>query len=199
MVERLNLSQGNLELLFKEQSFSFNVRFATARDIDKLIPLINTAYMYENEGAEAFKNPDALRVNETSIREVMKDSSIIVISKAEARAERILGCMQYKEIPPSEGSGSVQDTNAYFGMLAVDKDIQRQGIGTRLVGIAEAIAAFSGRDILEIQVVDKSTHLLRWYSRLGYREFGRRDWGAPFLTTPCQFVLMKKTIPVGQL
>lgn len=84
-------------------------------------------------------------------------------------------------------------------MLAVDKDIQRQGIGTRLVGIAETIASFRGRDLLEIQVVDKSTHLLRWYSRLGYQEFGRKDWNAPFLTKPCQFILMKKRISVVEL
>lgn len=194
MIERPNLSRGNLELVFKEQSLPFDVRFATASDIDRLVSLINTAYMYENEGAEAFKNPDALRVNEASVREVMEDSSVIVISKTEAGAERILGSMQYKEIPPSEGSGSVQDTNAYFGMLAVDTNIQHQGIGTRLVGVVEKIAAFRGRQLLEIQVVDKSTHLLHWYSRLGYQEFGRRDWNAPFLTKPCQFVLMKKNI-----
>lgn len=103
MVERPNLYQGNLELLFKEQSLPFDVRFATADDINTLVPLINTAYMYENEGAEAFKNPDALRVNETSVREVMEDSSVIVLSKTEAGSERILGCMQYKEILPSEG------------------------------------------------------------------------------------------------
>ena len=199
MTERLSLSQNHLELFLKEQELPFDVKIAMPSDIGQLIPLINEAYRYENEGPMAFKNPENLRVDEDSLRKAMEDGFVIGATRKEEDEERILGCVQYKEIPPSEGSGSEQDTNAYFGMLAVNVDLQKQHIGTRMAGLAESIAAFRNRRILEIQVINHSAHLLRWYPKLGYEEFGRKDWNAPFLTKPTKFVLMKKKIPTDKL
>mgnify|MGYP001588842460 CR=1 FL=1 len=198
MIESHKLNLDTLAELSIEQNLPCNVRLATTDDIDKLIPVINTAYMFENKGPRAFKKPDSLRVNEATLREAMNEGFLIVVSKLDEGEEHFLGCVHYKEIPPSEGSGTEQDTNAYFGMLAVDVNTQRQGLGTHLVCMAEAIAAFRGCERIEIQVVDKSTHLLDWYGRLGYQEFGRRDWNSPVLSEPRQLVLMEKIISASR-
>lgn len=191
MVER---PTGNVESLFAERRLPFDVRVASPSDIPALIPLINAAYLYENEGADAFKYPDALRVDETSLQTAFEEGTVIVATRTDEDGERILGCIQYKEVRPSEGSLSTQDANGYFGMLAVDPTLQGQRIGSHLVGLVEGIATAQGHDTMEIQVVDRSQSLLEWYSRLGYERFAQREWNAPFLTKPTQFILMEKNI-----
>ena len=115
MNELLNLGQ-YLDEAREKKALSFGVRLATLDDIDQLVPLINTAYMYENEGATAFKKPDALRINLESLTEAIHENSIIVATQSGDMGERIVGSIQYKEIPPSPGSSSTQHINAYFGM-----------------------------------------------------------------------------------
>ena len=149
-------------------------------------------YLYENEGEMAFKQRERVRADAESVVEAMREGLVLVATKQGDEGEQIIGCMQYKEISSAEGSASGQETSAYFGLFAVDQRLQRGGIGRDMVGLAEWIAEARGRDLMEIQVVDKSTHLLDWYGKLGYEEFARVDWDAPFLTKACQFVLMQK-------
>lgn len=174
-----------------------DVRLATPADADQLIPLINKAYDYENIGEQAFKQSDAVRINEQSLAETLRDGIVVVVLEPGIGSESILGCINYKDIPTSQGSTSTQGTNGYFGMLAVDNDFRGRKIGERLVTIAETIAASKGRERMEIQVVNESAYsdiLFSWYPKLGYREFGRKDWNAPVLTKPRHFVLMEKAI-----
>ncbi|OGK18925.1 hypothetical protein A3B50_04620 [Candidatus Roizmanbacteria bacterium RIFCSPLOWO2_01_FULL_40_42] len=190
--ELLRIFQADLQHVTKERNLPFQMRLATVDDIPALVPLICAAYLYENEGEMAFKQRERVRADAESVVEAMREGLVLVATKQGDEGEQIIGCMQYKEISSTEGSASGQETSAYFGLFAVDQRLQRGGIGRDMVGLAEWIAEARGRDLMEIQVVDKSTHLLDWYGKLGYEEFARVDWDAPFLTKACQFVLMQK-------
>ena len=175
----------------KESYFNFTLRFATEADIESLIPMVNEAYRYENIGDMAFKKSESLRIDPQSFQEIIENDAIFVAVNAN---KQIIGCFQYKEIPASLVSGSTQDTNAYFGLLTVDPNLQRQGFGKKLVKSAEIIARARGRRVMEIQIVEHSSNLLDFFDKLGYKKFGMKDWSAPFLTKPTQFVLMSKTL-----
>ena len=65
---------------------------------------------------------------------------------------------------------------------AVARSWQGQGIGTSLVGAAEALAAERGFGAVELGVEDSNPRARRLYERLGYRSVARNDFryeGAP--------------------
>lgn len=189
MTEALRIQPDTIrDLLQKETGLPFGLRIVTEQDIEPLVPLINSAYQYENDEG-SFKDPAALRSTPETIKLAMEEGVVVVATNPQSR--EIIGVFQYKDIPQQEGS---EELVGYFGMLAVNPDLQGKGIGGRIVGIAENIARSRGRNTMQIQVVNHSTHLLDWYSRLGYQEFDRTDWQAPFLRKKTQFVLMNKPL-----
>jgi predicted N-acetyltransferase YhbS len=192
MAERLKITQKDLDLLPLTSSLPFRLRIATVRDLGNLVSLINEAYMYENVGAGAFKKPNALRSDPAVIEEAMAEGVILI---AESHRGQTIGSIQYKEILPTPNSDSPNLKNGYFGMLAVDPYVQGQGTGSLLVHASELVAKSKRLPQMEIQVVDHSAHLLTWYAKLGYREFGRKNWDGPaVITRPTQFVLMRKNL-----
>lgn len=191
MTESLRTSANNVkDLLIKESDPNFDLRLGKIDDISELMLLVNSAYLYENEGEKSFKKRYALRTSRRTIRQAMEEGIVIVATNNQGSGD-IIGCFQYKEIPASEES---EELNGYFGMLAVDTDLQRRGVGRSLVQMAEVIARWRGRNAMQIQVVNHSQDLLDWYSRRGYQEYERIDWEASFLTKPSQFVLMSKPL-----
>ncbi len=192
MTELIGFSPSILDRINKEKDSPLRFRFATEDDIGVLVPLVNGAYMYENEGEKAFKQREALRTSNDAMKTTLNDGVVIVATSP--KTGEIFGCVQYKEIPASVGSGSDQDINAYFGMLTVDPTFQGRAYGLRLMKAAEEIGRARGKSTIEIQVVNHSTHLLDLYGRFGYREFGQTAWNAPFLTRPTHFLLMSKSL-----
>lgn len=178
--------------LSKESDERVLFRAATIDDAEAIIPIVNAAYAYENEGENAFRPPDRMRLNDITFGQAIEEGVMIVATDPQTGV--INGCVQYKEVQASEGSGSDQDINAYFGLLAVNPNLQRGGIGMRLLKAAEEIGRARGRNTMEIQVVNHSSHLLDVYGKRGYQEFRRVDWQANFLTKPSQFVLMSKPL-----
>jgi ribosomal protein S18 acetylase RimI-like enzyme len=62
----------------------------------------------------------------------------------------------------------------YVNMLAADPCYRRQGFGTRLLGVADEIAAAAGCKGLSIIVSDGNVGARRLYERCGYVEMARR-------------------------
>ena len=61
---------------------------------------------------------------------------------------------------------------AYFGMLSIDPDKQRQGAGRRLVDAVESRARERGCRFMDLHLVDLREELTPYYRRLGYVECG---------------------------
>jgi GNAT superfamily N-acetyltransferase len=62
------------------------------------------------------------------------------------------------------------DTTAYFGLFAVEPDLQAGGIGRRVLAEAERTVVARWRStVMEMQVVGQRPELIDWYVRRGYR------------------------------
>lgn len=61
----------------------------------------------------------------------------------------------------------------YVGKLAVEPDLQGQGIGTRLMRAVEDLARERGKDAIELQTRVELTANHAAFARLGFRETGR--------------------------
>jgi GNAT superfamily N-acetyltransferase len=60
--------------------------------------------------------------------------------------------------------------------FAVDPSVQRRGLGTRLLELAERRASETGAAGIALDTSEHAGHLIDWYSRLGYRLVEHVDW-----------------------
>jgi GNAT superfamily N-acetyltransferase len=64
----------------------------------------------------------------------------------------------------------------YFAQFGVKADLQRQGIGVRLLRAVEEQARLRGAVELACDTAEGAQHLRAWYGREGFREVGSMDW-----------------------
>src|SRR5215831_16625229 len=126
------------------------IRLATAADRHRLIPLINSAFAIETflEGT---------RTDEERLSAMMQKGEILV---AEDPSGRILGSI-YAEFRGNRG---------YLGMLAVDPEQQRAGIGQQMLSAAENHFRARGCVAIDITVLSLRPELLPIYRHLGFIE-----------------------------
>ncbi len=86
------------------------------------------------------------------------------------------------------------DTTGYIGMVSVTPTLQKQGLGTRLVRIAEALCEAMGTTTIRLQVVNLREELGRWYQGLGYRPVGTAPYDHRPVKQPCHFVEMQRSV-----
>jgi GNAT superfamily N-acetyltransferase len=97
----------------------------------------------------------------------------------------------------------LREDTAEFGLLAVDPEHGGRGVGRALVDFAERVHDV---DWMELELlVPKAPHankqrLHEWYSRLGYREWRRRDFAVAYpepgelLAAPADLVGYRKSL-----
>ena len=151
------------------------VREATAGDAGRVAALINDAYRVE----EFFKIGD--RIDVPAVLEKMRHGRFVLLEEAEA----IVGCV-YVEVTGAVG---------YFGLLSIDPSRQKQGLGSRLIALAEDSCREAGCTEMELEVVNLRTELPPYYRRFGYDEQGTRSFpDTERSTKPCHFVVMRKRL-----
>lgn len=65
------------------------------------------------------------------------------------------------------------DHTAYFGLFAVDPDLQARGVGREFLLAAEHFVRETwAADLMRMQVINARTELIEWYERRGYRRTG---------------------------
>ncbi len=170
-------------------AISASARRATVADAAAIADLVNQAYR-----AEAFF-VDGNRTSAAEITELLDEGEFLVIDGPRGLAGSIfVDAYGANEGTNDVGHGAVKHSKV--SMVSVDPDMQRLGIGRRLVAIAEALSSALGCDAVTLDVVSAREDLLRWYRGLGYREVG----AAPYLhrptKVPCHFVLFEKSLPV---
>lgn len=152
-----------------------SARIAGPGDVPALTTLINEAYLVE----AFFKRGD--RTDPLEIAALMRKGRFLVLGVG----ERLQGCV-YVEVNGDQG---------YFGMLSIDPPSQKQGLGARLVGAAEALCRAEGCTRMELQVVSLRTELPPYYCKLGYVEAGVREFvQSDEWTRPCHFIVMSKLL-----
>lgn len=157
---------------------SASVRRAVVADAPALAQLVNRAYSVE----QFFVDGD--RTDAAELARMMQSGTFLVLDHADDRG---IAAAVYVAVTGDAG---------YFGMLAVGPGLQGQGIGKRMVRIAEALAEAAGCTRMTMKIVNLREELGRWYRSLGYREVGTAPYVAHRpVKRSCHFVEMAR--PLG--
>lgn len=79
---------------------------------------------------------------------------------------------------------------ASFGQFAVRPALQGRGLGSRLLDLCEQRARETGARELACDTAEPAGHLIRFYTRRGYRQVGTADWSS----TNYRSVILSKQI-----
>jgi N-acetylglutamate synthase-like GNAT family acetyltransferase len=155
-----------------------DIRFAEESDLPALTALINKAFKVE----AFFIVRDRLMPEET--RQYFQKGRFLI-----AEENNTLAGAVYVEL---------RGDRSYLGLLSVDPDRQKSGLGRRLTAAAEEFAREMGAHHMDITVVNLRTELPPFYRKLGYIDDGTapvRPDMIPRLLQPCHFIKMTK--PLG--
>jgi GNAT superfamily N-acetyltransferase len=147
------------------------IRLATADDASAIAALINQAFSVEKFFIEG---------NRTSAEEVRT-----MMTRGEFLVLENFAAVVYVELRGERG---------YFGMLSVDPARRKEGLGRRLVEIAEQRCRDAGCRIMELQTVNLRLELAPYYRKLGYIESGTAPFESERLKRPAHFVKMEKAL-----
>src|SRR6516225_6942212 len=101
-----------------------NLRTATDTDVQAIVDLVNRAFAVEL----FFKTGD--RTDEAQVRELMYDGQFLLLSDGDT----LSACVYVK----------LNHDRCYIGLLAVDPDKQKSGIGARMMHEAEDLGRRAG-------------------------------------------------------
>jgi N-acetylglutamate synthase-like GNAT family acetyltransferase len=145
------------------------VRRATAADVPVLVQVINRAYRVE----AFFVTGD--RVTPSQVEERFRRPQAVFLVIDDDAPGRLAGCV-FVEVRQERG---------YFGLLSVDPDRQKQGLGRALVQAAEEHCRAAGCRHIDLDMVNLRDELPAFYQGLGYQTIGQ----APFPEEQAQRLL----------
>jgi ribosomal protein S18 acetylase RimI-like enzyme len=161
----------------QDRSVAASARRATVKDAEAIATLVNAAYQAEHFFVEGN------RTNTTEIVEMLNQGEFLVIDGTDGLA----GTVFLRAYDVANG-------NSYISMVAVAPNLQGAGIGSRLLGTAEALAAALGCQTATLQVVNVREDLVRWYKAAGYQPGATQPYTHRPTKIPCYFVTFSKQI-----
>jgi ribosomal protein S18 acetylase RimI-like enzyme len=145
-------------------------RLAEDKEAEQISALVNGAYRGET-GLRGWTSESRIiggsRVDAAQVREIVaaKDHFILLACSSSA-PDQLLGCVHVEK----------KDGEAYFGMLAVNVELQARGVGAFLLRAAEDFARDRlGARRMMMTVIASRTELIAWYERRGYRATGETE------------------------
>jgi predicted N-acetyltransferase YhbS len=152
------------------------IRLAEAADIEALTAVINAAF---HKAESFFIEHD--RVDREVVRAFMEKGKFIV-----ADDDALLAGCVYVEL---------RGDRAYLGLLSVDPERQKSGLGSRLMTEAENFCAQAGCKFMDLRIASVRQELPAFYAHRGYVETGTAPFPAEVVTKiPCHFVNMAKPL-----
>ena len=89
----------------------------------------------------------------------------------------LIGTIVFKPMANTRGSPWLDRPDvASLAQFAVDPSWQSQGLGGRLMALAEARAAQTGAAEIALDTAESARHLIDWYARRGYRRIEYAQW-----------------------
>jgi len=154
-------------------------RLANPADLDLLVSFINETFVHDNY----FKR--TTRTSHELMAEYLQKGQFLLLEED----GKLIGLI-YAELR-GEGRG-------HLGMVAVDPEKQRSGIGRQLQQAGEEFCREHGCHIVDLSVVNLRPALVTRYQQLGYRVVGEAPYERPeILLQPCHFILLEKDLPSG--
>jgi N-acetylglutamate synthase-like GNAT family acetyltransferase len=152
------------------------VRVATLADAEAITSVINAAF----RRAESFFI-DRNRVDLKDVRSLLGKGTFLIADDGGV----VIGCV-YLEL---------RGDRAYLGLLSVDPQRQKGGLGSTLMTASERHCADAGCQFLDLQIVNLRTENHAFYTRRGYVETGTAPFPAELRTKlSCHFVKMSKPL-----
>ena len=153
-----------------------HLRVAEILDAEAIVSVINSAFRH----AESFLI-DQDRINVETVCGLLQKGSFLVADDL-----GVLCCCVYVE-PRGDRS--------YLGLLSVDPQRQKSGLGSKLMQAAEDHCAKAGSRFMDLRIVNVRKELPSFYHRRGYIETGTEPF-TPGLNPklPCHFVKMSKAL-----
>ena len=157
------------------------LRLAEIQDAGAITRVINAAFRQ----AESFLI-DRDRIDEESVRALLEKGKFLVADLVADDESEVVGCV-YVEL---------RGERAYLGLLAVDPERQKAGLGSKLMDAAEEFCAEAGCRFMDLRIVNVRRELPEFYHRRGYAETGVTEAFPAELNTkvPCHFVGMSKKL-----
>jgi len=154
---------------------SAHIRFAEPADASAIATVVNAAFRPERFFI------DADRTNSEKIAALLQTGKFLLLLEDGVLA----GCV-YTELRGERG---------YFGLLAVDPQRQRSGIGARLIAAAEQHCRAAGCRFMDLTFVNVRQELPGYYRRFGYGENGTLPFPPEAATKiPVHLVRMSKVL-----
>ena len=140
-------------------------RPAVLPDVPAIVALVESAYRGESGRRGWTTESDLLEGNRTSRWEVSAlittpDNRVLLAHRDGA----LIGCSHIRK----------KGNSCYFGMFAVNPELQGGGVGKQMIREAERVAReeyLCGQ--MEMTVISVRTELIAWYERRGYRRTGK--------------------------
>ena len=158
-------------------------RPATADDAPAIVRVVNRAYRVE----DFFVTGDRTTGDDVRARMATPGGCFLVVDDDAAGADPgALAAAVYVKL---------RGTRGYLGMLAVDPERQRRGLGRALVAAAEARCRAAGCRFLDIDVVNVRRELPAFYASLGFAPYDLAPFPEPArLRREAWVVLMTKPL-----
>jgi len=137
-----------------------------------LVSLVNSAYRGDSGRQGWTTESDLLggiRLGPADAEALLADADVTIlgIPDGESPADRLLACVCLEQARPSA---------AHLGMLSVDPQSQRGGIGRKMIAAAENWVRqhWPWAELMEMAVIAVRAELVAYYARRGYRPSGER-------------------------
>ncbi len=152
------------------------VRVAETQDAEAIVAVINAAF----RKAESFFI-DGDRIDLETVQKMLQTGSFLVADEHGP----LCGCVYLEP----------RGNRTYLGLLSVDPQHQRSGLGSNLMDAAEEYSAKAGSRFMDLRMVSVRKELPSFYHRRGYFETGTEPF-PPGLNPKlsCHFVKMTKPL-----
>ncbi|HTJ47381.1 MAG TPA: GNAT family N-acetyltransferase [Kofleriaceae bacterium] len=160
-----------------ESSTAASVRRAGPDDAGELASLINRAYEVERFFVEGE------RTDAAEVARLCDQGHFLALGDGTAGGELVAAVFVRAD-----------GTRGSIAMLSVAPEHQGQGLGKRLVAVAEAWCAAMGCDAMTLEVVNLRSELEAWYKSLGYRVIGTAPYTHEGAIRACHFLRMEKSL-----
>ncbi len=154
-----------------------SLRRATVADLPAVCRLVNRAYAVESFFV------DGERTGLAEVARLAERGHFLVLDGAGGE----LAAAVHLQV-------AVDGARCVLSMLAVAPELQRRGLGHRLVAVVEAMGAALGCERVGLDIVNLRDELGPWYRRLGYREVGTTPYDHRPARRACHFVRMEKPL-----
>jgi N-acetylglutamate synthase-like GNAT family acetyltransferase len=152
------------------------IRVADGGDVEAVSSVINVVF----RKAESFL-VDRDRIDLQTVQELLRTGTFLVAEEKKV----LVGCVHVE----------MRGERSYLGLLSVNPDGQKAGVGSKLMTAAEDYCVKAGSRFMDLRIVNVREELPEFYHRRGYVETST----APFTPglepkVPCHFVNMSKLL-----